>query len=138
MNTRFREMAPGVIAEMIATRIEMHYVPKGLDRPEALIATWWAQEFLTVGGSYQRIGEGGCRLDTVLAAHATTVRTITDPVTGQEVTLSAAGAVAWLKDWFDYQHNLDMAPTPPPEDAPDPFPLPSSPPFPEDVGGLPA
>lgn len=124
-NSRFRELAPGVVAEMVATRIEMQYVPKGLDTPEALTATWWGHEFLPVGEGYQRIGDHGHRMVTVLAEHATDTLKITDPVTGQEVTLSAAGAVVWLQEWYDHQHNRDAeaAAMPPPQDeSADPFP----------------
>lgn len=124
MNSRFRELAPGMVVEQIATRIEFSYVPRGMHFPQELTATWWAQEFLPVGDGFQQIGNGGSRLVTRLSDHATTLRTITDPVTGQEVTLSALGAVVWLQDWFDYQHNLENTPVPEPEPEPEPDPEP--------------
>lgn len=107
MSARFREIAPGVIAELVATRIEMTYVPAGLDTPDALTAVWWAQDYLPIGGGYQRIGEGGARMTTVLADHAGAVLEIVDPVTQETVSLSAAGAVTWLKAWFDHQYNAE-------------------------------
>lgn len=117
-NSRLRELAPGVVAEMVATRIEMQYVPKGLDTPEALTATWWGQEFMPVGEGYQRIGDVGHRMVTVLAEHGADTLDITDPVTGQAITLSAAGAVVWLQRWYDYQHNREHAPEPEPDPEP--------------------
>ncbi len=107
MNARFRELALGTTAELVATRIEMTYVPAGLDTPDALTAVWWAQEYLPIGGGYQRIGEGGARMTTVLADHAAEVLEIVDPVTQQAGSLSAAGAVTWLKAWFDHQYNAE-------------------------------
>ena len=106
-NARFRELAPSIISELIATRVEFTYVPKGLSSPEQLYATWWAQEFIPVGEGYQRIGENGDRMTTVLADHADAVLEVTDPVTGEVVSLSALGAVKWLIKFFDYQYNLE-------------------------------
>lgn len=109
-NARFKEIAPGVTSELIATRMEFSYVPKGLSTPESLTAIWWAQDFLPIGDSFQRIGDGGARMDTVLADHATKVLSVDDPVTGQTVELSATGAVKWLIKYFDYQYNLENPP----------------------------
>lgn len=113
LNSRFREIAPGQTVELIATRIQFDYVPDGLSTPESLTAVWLSQEFLAIGDGYQRIGDRGERMTTVLANHASKVLTITDPVTEQEVSLSAAGAVVWMQAWFDYQHNREHpAPAP--------------------------
>lgn len=127
-NTRFRELAPGMEVELIATQIQFKYTPNGLTTPEALTATWWAQEYLPIGTGYQAIGDQGYRMETNLAQHATKTLTVLDPVLGQEVTLSAIGAVQWLKAWFDFQHNLEHqpheVPAEPEPPAPDPVPEP--------------
>lgn len=106
-NSRFLEVAPGVLAELIATRIELNYAPNGLTNPETLKATWWAQYYSPLGEGYQRIGDEGYVMHTVLAKHADTVLDVVDPVTGGIVSLSAAGAARWLMEWFNYQHNLE-------------------------------
>ena len=106
-NTRFRELAPGMEVELIATKIQFNYTPDGLSTPESLTATWWSQEFLPVGAGYQSIGDVGYRMETNLAEHASRTLAIFDPVLQQDVTLSAIGAVQWLKGWFDFQHNLE-------------------------------
>lgn len=127
-NARFKEIAPGITSELIATRIEFSYVPKGISTPEALTATWWAQDYLPVGEGFQRIGEGGDRMTTVLADHATAVLAVDDPVTGETVNLSAMGAVKWLIKYFDYQYNLEHPPEELPEnDEEDPEPDPADP-----------
>lgn len=129
LNSRFRKLSDDLTAELIATRIEFQYVPNGISTPEELTAIWWAQEFIPVGGGFQRIGDGGARMTTVLADHATAVLSVTDPVTGQSVELSALGAVKWLMKYFDYQYNLEN----PPEELPDEE-FPSDPVDPSDSG----
>lgn len=122
-NARFRELATGVMVEMIAVRIELSYIPNGLMQPESLTARWWGQEFLAVGDGHQRIGDHGVPLDTRLADYATEVRTIVDPVLGHEVTLSAAGWVIWGKDFYDLAYNRQHPqPEPEPVVAPGPTP----------------
>lgn len=119
MNTRFREVADGLTVEMIATRIELDYTPAGAGD---LTAIWWGREFLKVGDSHEQFGTRGDRLETRLSDYATTVMTVTDPVTGQEVTLSAAGWVTWAKLFYDHAHNAVNAPVPEPDPEPDPEP----------------
>jgi len=120
LNSRFRKLSDDLTAELIATRIDFQYVPNGISTPEELTATWWAQEFIPVGGGFQRIGDRGARMTTVLADHATAVLPVTDPVTGQAVELSAAGAVKWLINFFDYQYNLENPPPQEEEGTPEP------------------
>ena len=108
-NSRFREVADGLTVEMIATRIELDYKPAGAGE---LTAIWWGREFLKVGESHEQFGTRGDRLETRLSDYAATVMTVTDPVTGQEVTLSAAGWVTWAKAFYDYAHNAQN-PAPP-------------------------
>ncbi|MEG3194042.1 hypothetical protein SNE32_17610, partial [Lysobacter sp. D1-1-M9] len=89
-------------------RIEFNYSPGGVGE---LTAQWWAQEYLPVGSTFQRIGDHGERLTTRLSDYAATVLEAgVDPVTGQPIILSAAGAVQWLRYWFDYQINLERGP----------------------------
>ena len=104
-NARFREIAPGVTVEMIATRIEFSYTPDGAGD---LTATWWGQEYFPVGGSYEQLGMGGHRMLTRLSDHAARVVDAgIDPVTGSPIVLSATGAVRWLKAWYNDQYNLE-------------------------------
>ena len=112
MNTRFREVAEGLTVEMIATRIELDYTPAGAGE---LTATWWGKEFVPLPGGHEQLGNRGDRLETRLSDYATTVLTVTDPVTGQEVSLSAAGWVTWAKAFYDHAHNAVNTPEPPPE-----------------------
>ncbi|MGV8863289.1 MAG: hypothetical protein ACOH2T_19245 [Pseudomonas sp.] len=118
-NSRFRELAPDVEVEMIATRIVFDYTPNGLTTPQQLRATWWGREFLSVGSGHQSLGEQGSVLETILADHAEVILTVTDPVTQQEVTMSAPGAVTWLMAFYDRAHNLQHLPEPP---TPEPIP----------------
>jgi len=114
MNTRFREVAEGLTVEMIATRIELDYTPAGAGE---LTAIWWGKEFLPLPAGHEQFGTRGDRLETRLSDYATTVLTVTDPVTGQEVTLSAAGWVTWAKAFYDHAHNAVNTPEPlPPGD----------------------
>ena len=115
-NSRFREIAPGVTAELIATSIRLDYAPNGLETPEALTATWWGQEFIPIGGGHELIGDRGDRMETRLSDWATTTRTIWDPVLQQHVTLSAMGWVEWGKSFYDHAHN---AQNPPPAEQPE-------------------
>lgn len=117
-NARFKEVSPGVITEMIAVRIIFDYTPDGLTTPEQLKATWWGREFLPVGDGFQTLGENGQVIETVLADHAATVLTITDPVTQQEVQLSTIGAVTWLKAFYDHAYNQQFPPSPAEEPIP--------------------
>lgn len=112
-NSRFREIAPGVTAELISTSIRLDYSPNGLETPEALTATWWGQEFIQIGGGHELIGSRGDRLETRLSDWATTTRTIWDPVLQQHVTLSAMGWVEWGKDFYDHAHNVTNQPAQP-------------------------
>lgn len=105
-NARFRELSPDVTAEMLATVINFNYTPKSESSPESLVAIWQGKEFLSFDGNYTPLGTNQHTMATVLADHFATTQTVTDPVTQQEVTMSAAGAVAWLKAWYDYQYNL--------------------------------
>ena len=113
MNSRFREVADGLTVEMIATRIELDYTPAGAGE---LTAIWWGREFLPVGGSHEQFGTQGDRLETRLSDYLDTVMTITDPVTGQEVTMSAPGLVTWMRKFYDHAHN---AQNPPPAEQPE-------------------
>lgn len=108
-NTRFREVADGLTVETIATRIELDYKPAGAGE---LTAIWWGREFIKVGDSHEQFGTRGDRLETRLSDYAATVMTVTDPVTQQEVTLSAAGWVTWAKAFYDHAHNAQN-PAPP-------------------------
>ena len=130
-NARLKELVPGTEAELIATRIEFNYTPNGLTSPESLTATWWAQYYIPLGEGYQRIGDDGDRMSTVLADHATTTLEVNDPVTGQVVSLSAMGAVKWLMKFFDYQYNLEN----PQEELPNEE-FPSDPVDPSDSDGV--
>lgn len=109
-NTRFREVTEGLTVEMIATRIELDYKPAGAGD---LTAIWWGREFLKVGDSHEQFGTRGDRLETRLSDYATAVMTVTDPVTQQEVTLSAAGWVTWAKLFYDHAHNVTNQPVQP-------------------------
>lgn len=113
MNSRFREVGDGLTVEMIADRIELDYTPAGAGE---LTAIWWGREFLPVGDSHEQFGTRGDRLETRLSDYAGTVLTITDPVTEQEVTLSAVGWVAWARKFYDHAHN---AQNPPPAEQPE-------------------
>lgn len=120
-NSRFRKLTPEATVEMIATRILFDYTPNGLTTPEQLKATWWGREFLPVGDGHQTLGEGGRVIETVLADHAATVLTITDPVTQQTMDISAAGAVTWLMAFYNHAYNQQFPPVPvepEPETAP--------------------
>lgn len=114
-NTRFREVDDGLTVEMIATRIELDYKPAGAGE---LTAIWWGREFLPVAGSHEQFGTRGDRLETRLSDYAATTLTVTDPVTQQEVSLSAAGWVTWAKLFYDHAHNAVNAP--PGSENPDP------------------
>lgn len=124
-NSRFRKLTPEATVEMIATRIQFDYQPNGLTTPESLKATWWGREFIPVGDGYQTLGEGGRVIETVLADHAATVLTITDPVTQQTMDISAAaaaaasGAVTWLMAFYDHAYNQEF-PAAPVEPGPEP------------------
>lgn len=111
-NSRFRELTPGTTVELIATRIELNYVPAAQGE---LTAVWWAQEYLPIAGGHEQIGNGGDRLTTRLSEYAATMLTVVDPVTQQEVTLSAAGWVVWAKQFFDHAYNLENPAPEPPE-----------------------
>ena len=109
MNTRFREVAEGLTVEMIATRIELDYVPAGAGD---LTAIWWGKEFQSLPTGHAQFGTHGHRLETRLSEWATTTRTIWDPVMQQHVTLSALGWVEWGKDFYDHAHNVVNTPEP--------------------------
>lgn len=109
MNTRFRDLGDGLSVEMIATRIELDYTPAGQGE---LTAIWWGKEFLPLPTGHEQLGNRGDRLETRLSDYATTMLTITDPVTGQEVSLSAAGWVTWAKAFYDHAHNVVNTPEP--------------------------
>ena len=113
-NSRFREVADGLTVEMIATRIELDYVPAGAGD---LTAIWWGREFLPLPAGHEQFGTRGDRLETRLSDYATTVMTVTDPVTQQEITMSAAGWVTWAKLFYDHAHNaVNAPPEPEPEE----------------------
>ena len=114
-NARFKQISPEVQGELIATRIEFNYVPNGVHSPEQLTATWWAQYYSQLGGGYQRIGDDGDRMTTVLADHVGETLEVYDPITDQTVELSTVGAVRWLQKWFDYQYNKEKLPVIPEE-----------------------
>jgi len=47
---------------------------------------------------------------------ATTVRTVTDPVTGQDVTFSGAALAAWMTAEYEARNTADITPVEPPSE----------------------
>lgn len=109
-NTRFREVTEGMTVEMIATRIELAYVPAGAGD---LTAIWWGREHIALPDGHEQFGTNGDRLETRLSDWATTTRTIWDPVLQEHITLSAMGWVEWGKNFYDHAHNVTNQPVQP-------------------------
>lgn len=72
-NSRFREIAPSLEAELIATRVQFDYHPGDSNGEQTMVATWYGQEFLPVGDNLEPLGERGPPLRTTLSDYLTTV-----------------------------------------------------------------